>query len=181
MLCWFFFGSSVFMSLLLFVPMSLMITVLWSLMANAGSWSPVPFITLVALQRSAYTYIYIAPTTEYDTEWHMWLHLITSMSKCRCHVLCLCRCFISSYFVFSLKFLLFDNGSICYCRCGQILFRKRKMEDLMWLRLMFSGTYTNQYEARFSSLHLSFHFHNTIALHCVNFQWLMDYMLWLAV
>ena len=38
------------------------------------------------------------------------------------------------------------------------------MEELMSLRLMFSGTYTNLFDARFCSFSLSFHFHIVILL-----------------
>ena len=41
------------------------------------------------------------------------------------------------------------RDGVCCCRSGQTSFRNPKMEDLMWLRLMFSGTYMNQFKARF--------------------------------
>ena len=67
--------------------------------------------------------------------------------------LCLCLCvFVILWVVFELK-----KGKcfFCCCRCGQTLFRNPKMEDWMWLRPMFSGTYTNQLEARFCSVTLT--------------------------
>lgn len=49
-------------------------------------------------------------------------------------------------------------------RCGQTLFRNLKMEDLMSLKPMFSGTYMNLLKARFSLLHFFSHIFTTFFL-----------------
>ena len=55
----------------------------------------------------------------------------------------------------------------------------------MSLRLMFSGTYTNLFDARFCSFSLSFHFHIVILLSftlqfCEFSKLTMDYIFWLG-
>lgn len=81
-----------------------------------------------------------------------------------------CQCTLIVHFV--LASLNLTMVAFCYCRCGQTLFRNPKMVDLMWLRPMFSGTCTNQFEARFWSIPLPFHFHIVLSalhrlLHCI--------------
>jgi len=55
----------------------------------------------------------------------------------------------------------------CYYRCGQTLFRNLKMEDLMSLKPMFSGTYMNLLKARFSLLHFFSHILTIFFQHCI--------------
>jgi len=120
--CLFCFGSSAFIPLLRFVQMSRMTTEHWSLTASAECWSLVLFITLVALQRF-----------------------------CSLPSLCVCsKLHVHLFLYVFLKSGLKRDDLWCF-RSGQTSFRNPKMEDLMWLRLMFSGTYTNQFEARFCS------------------------------
>ena len=121
---WFWFGSSAFMPLLRFVQMSRMTTEHWSLMASAESWFLVLFITLVALQRFS-----------------------SLPSFCVFQMLHV-HYFFPMFMNFGVK-----RGGIYCCRCGQTSFKSPKMEELMWLKLMFSGTYTNQFKARSSSFY----------------------------
>ena len=72
------------------------------------------------------------------------LYVSKFMYKHTCLFICTCI-----YFSFSVVFEV-NMGRICCCRCGQTLFRNPKMEDLMWLRHMFSGTCMNRFEARYT-------------------------------